>query len=39
VNVTRGHTQEDLDSALSLLKVYGEAFFVLSGDDIGPLEE
>jgi glycine C-acetyltransferase len=38
VNVTRGHTQEDLDRALGLLKEYGEAFFVLSGDDIGPLE-
>ena len=31
VNVTRGHTQEDLDTALELLKTYGEAFFVLSG--------
>jgi 8-amino-7-oxononanoate synthase len=39
VNVTRGHTQEDLDRALELLKTYGEAFFVQSGDDIGPLEE
>jgi 7-keto-8-aminopelargonate synthetase-like enzyme len=39
VNVTRGHTQEDLDRALGLLKEYGEAFFVLSGEDIGPLEE
>jgi glycine C-acetyltransferase len=39
VNVTRGHTQEDLDLALDLLKTYGEAFFVLSGEDIGPLEE
>ncbi|MDP9001881.1 MAG: pyridoxal phosphate-dependent aminotransferase family protein [Myxococcota bacterium] len=38
VNVTRGHTQEDLDRALGLLKEYGEAFFVLSGEDIGPLE-
>jgi 8-amino-7-oxononanoate synthase len=38
VNVTRGHTQEDLDRALELLKEYGEAFFVLSGEDIGPLE-
>jgi glycine C-acetyltransferase len=38
VNVTRGHTKEDLDQALELLKVYGEAFFVLSGEDIGPLE-
>ncbi len=39
LNVTRGHTQEDLDRALGLLKEYGEAFFVLSGEDIGPLEE
>ena len=39
VNVTRGHTQEDLDRAFGLLKEYGEAFFVLSGDEIGPLEE
>jgi glycine C-acetyltransferase len=39
VNVTRGHTQEDLDQALALLKEYGDAFFVLSGEDIGPLEE
>jgi 8-amino-7-oxononanoate synthase len=39
VNVTRGHTQEDMDTALELLKTYGEAFFVLSGEDIGPMEE
>ena len=39
VNVTRGHTREDLDRALELLKQYGEAFFVLSGEDIGPLED
>jgi 8-amino-7-oxononanoate synthase len=39
VNVTRGHTQENLDQALDLLKEYGEAFFVLSGEDIGPLED
>ena len=38
VNVTRGHSQEDMDTALELLKSYGEAFFVLSGEDIGPLE-
>ena len=38
VNVTRGHTQEDLDRALALLKEYGEAFFVLSGEEIGPVE-
>jgi glycine C-acetyltransferase len=39
VNVTRGHTQEDLDQALELLKTYGEAFFVLSGEDLGPMED
>lgn len=39
VNITRGHTQEDMDLALRLLKEYGEAFFVLSGEDIGALEE
>ena len=38
VNITRGHTQEDMDTALELLKTYGEAFFVLSGEDIGPME-
>ncbi|MGA2449404.1 MAG: pyridoxal phosphate-dependent aminotransferase family protein [Polyangiaceae bacterium] len=39
LNVTRGHTQEDLDLALGLLKQYGEAFYVLSGEDIGPLDD
>ena len=38
VNITRGHSQEDMDTALDLLKTYGEAFFVLSGEDIGPME-
>ena len=39
VNVTRGHTQEDMDMALELLKVYGEAFFVLSGEAVGAFQE
>jgi glycine C-acetyltransferase len=39
VNITRGHTQEDMDLALDLVKTYGEAFFVLSGEEIGPMEE
>ncbi len=39
VNITRGHTQEDMDKALELLEIYGDAFFVLSGEDIGPLED
>jgi 8-amino-7-oxononanoate synthase len=38
INVTRGHTQEDMDTALELLKTYGEAFYVLSGEDLGPME-
>jgi glycine C-acetyltransferase len=39
VNVTRGHTKEDMDTALELLKSYGDAFFVLSGEDLGPMED
>ena len=35
---TRGHTREDMDKAIDLLKIYGEAFFVLSGEEIGPME-
>ena len=38
VNITRGHTREEMDRALELLKIYGEAFFVLSGEDIGPMD-
>lgn len=29
LNVTRGHTREDIDKALSLLEKFGRAFFVL----------
>jgi len=39
VNVTRGHTREDMDHALAMLEVYGDAFFVLSGEDLGPMED
>ncbi len=39
VNVTRGHTKEDMDTALELLATYGDAFFVLSGEDLGPMED
>lgn len=39
VNITRGHTQEDMDTALELLKTYGEAFFILSGEDLGPMDD
>ncbi len=35
LNVTRGHSYEDLDQMIELIKMYGEAFFVLSGE---PLE-
>ncbi len=38
VNITRGHTKEDMDKALELLQLYGDAFYVLSGDELGPLE-
>ena len=38
VNVTRGHSKEDMDKALELLDLYGQAFFVQSGDDLGPME-
>lgn len=38
LNVTRGHTQEDMDLALGLLETYGDAFFVLSGEELGPIE-
>ena len=37
VNITRGHTREDMDKALELLQLYGDAFYVLSGDELGPL--
>ena len=39
VNVTRGHSRQDMDQALELLATYGEAFFVLSGEEIGPMLE
>ena len=29
LNVTRGHTREDMDKALTLLESYGRAFYVL----------
>lgn len=38
VNVTRGHSKEDMDKALELLDLYGQAFFVQSGEDIGPMD-
>jgi len=39
LNVTRGHSYEDMDKALDLLDTYGKVFYVQSGEDIGPMEE
>jgi glycine C-acetyltransferase len=39
LNVTRGHTREDMDKALDLLSSYGEAFFVLGDVELEPMEE
>ena len=38
LNVTRGHTKEDMDMALELLDTYGKVFYVQSGEDLGPME-
>lgn len=38
LNVTRGHTREDMDLALDLLKTFGEAFFILGGDELEPYQ-
>ncbi len=37
VNITRGHSKEDMDKALELLDMYGRAFYVQSGEDLGPM--
>jgi len=34
LNVTRGHTYEDMNLAIELLESYGESFFVLGGDQL-----
>ncbi len=39
LNVTRGHSYEDMNKALELLQMYGDAFFVLSGEELGPMED
>lgn len=39
LNITRGHSYEDMDKALELLDMYGQAFYVQSGEEIGPMEE
>lgn len=36
LNITRGHTEEEMGRALELLDLYGREFFVQSGDDLGP---
>ncbi len=34
LNVTRGHSKEDMDKALELLETYGNAFYVISGEPL-----
>jgi 8-amino-7-oxononanoate synthase len=38
LNVTRGHTREDMDQALELLDTYGKVFYVQSREELGALE-
>jgi glycine C-acetyltransferase len=38
LNVTRGHSREDMDRALELLETYGNAFMILSGEELAPYE-
>jgi glycine C-acetyltransferase len=38
LNVTRGHSREDMDKALELLDRYGRSFHVQSGEDLGPMD-
>jgi 8-amino-7-oxononanoate synthase len=38
LNVTRGHSREDMDRALSLLDKYGKRYNVQSGAELGPVE-
>ena len=38
LNVTRGHSREDMDRALSLLDKYGKKYNVQSGAELGPVE-
>ncbi|MAQ17246.1 MAG: hypothetical protein CMN30_20930 [Sandaracinus sp.] len=39
LNVTRGHSKEDMDQALELLEMYGNAFMILSGEELAPYED
>jgi glycine C-acetyltransferase len=38
LNITRGHTKEDMDKALELLDTYGKVFYVQSGEELGPMQ-
>ena len=38
LNVTRGHTKEDMEKLLELLETYGNAFMILSGEELAPYE-
>jgi glycine C-acetyltransferase len=38
LNVTRGHSMEDMNRALSLLDKYGKKYNVQSGAELGPVE-
>jgi glycine C-acetyltransferase len=38
LNVTRGHTKEDMDKALELLDSYGKVFYVQSREELGPMQ-
>jgi 8-amino-7-oxononanoate synthase len=38
LNVTRGHTREDMDKALDLLDTYGKVFYVQSREELGPVQ-
>ena len=39
LNVTRGHTREDMDRTLDLLDTYGKVFYVQAGEELGPMEQ
>ena len=38
LNVTRGHSKEDMDQLIELLTTYGNAFMILSGEELAPYE-
>ena len=39
INVTRGHSREDMDKAAELLETFGNAFMILSGEELAPYED